>query len=62
MKKEKVTHVLIASLEEAKKNDGFVINTLHRIFMPIAQKYPKKLVLIKQIGNSEPAYLYEIKY
>ena len=63
LKKEKVTHVLIASLRRnPKKNDGFVINTLHRIFMPIAQKYPKKLVLIKQIGNSEPAYLYEIKY
>lgn len=29
---------------------------------PVAQKYPGKLTLIKQIGNVEPTYLYKINY
>jgi hypothetical protein len=63
LKRDKVTHVLIASLRRnPQKNDGYVINTLHRIFVPISQKYPEKLKLIKQIGESEPSYLYEIEY
>jgi len=63
LKRDHVTHVLIASLRRnPKKKDGYVINTLHRLFVPIAQKYPEKLKLIKQVGESEPAYLYEIRY
>ncbi|MBC7696163.1 MAG: hypothetical protein H7141_12025 [Burkholderiales bacterium] len=62
-KKNKVTHLLIASLRiNPTKNTGDVINTLHNIAAPIMQKYPQKLVLIKEIGLSESAYLYEIKY
>lgn len=62
-KKNKVTHLLIASLRiNPTKNTGDVINTLHNIAAPIMQKYPEKLVLVKEIGFSEPAYLYEIKY
>lgn len=62
-KKNKVTHLLIASLRiNPAKNTGDVINTLHNIAAPIMQKYPQKLVLVKEIGFSEQAYLYEIKY
>ncbi len=62
-KKNKVTHVLIASLRiNPKQNTGQVINTLHNIVAPIMQKYPEKLVLVKQVGSTEPSYLYEIKY
>lgn len=62
-KKNKVTHLLIASLRiNPTKNTGDVINTLHNIAAPIIQKYPQKLVLVKEIGFTEPAYLYEIKY
>jgi hypothetical protein len=61
--KNKVTHLLIASLRiNPTKNTGDVINTLHNIAAPIMQKYPQKLVLVKEIGFTEPAYLYEIKY
>ena len=62
-KKNKVTHLLIASLRiNPTKNTGDVINTLHNIAGPIMQKYPQKLVLVKEMGFSEQAYLYEIKY
>ncbi len=62
-RKEKVTHLLIASLRiNPKQNTGEFINTLHNIAAPIAQKYPQKLKLVKEIGASEPAYLYEIIY
>ncbi|MFO0323211.1 MAG: ArnT family glycosyltransferase [Bacteroidota bacterium] len=62
-KKHKVTHVLLGSLRiNPAQNTGEVINTIHNIIAPIAQKYPEKLRLIKEIGLSETAYLYEIKY
>jgi len=62
-KRDQVTHVLLASLRrDPKKIDGMIINTLHRMFVPVQQKYPQKLRLVKQIGESEPAYLYEIRY
>jgi hypothetical protein len=62
-KKNNVTHLLIASLRlNPKQNTGDVINTLHNIAAPIMQKYPEKLVMVKQMGVTEAAYLYEIKY
>lgn len=62
-KRNHVTHLLIASLRiDPEKNTGDVINTLHNIAAPIARTYPDKLVLVKQIGDIEPAFLYEIKY
>lgn len=58
-----VTHVMLASLRRnPRRNDGFIINTIHRMMQPVAQKYPGKLTLIKQIGNVEPTYLYKINY
>lgn len=63
LKTNKVTHILIANLRRNPKvNDGTIINTVHRVIKPVADKYPQKLTLIKQIGSSEPAYLYRINY
>lgn len=62
-KENKVTHVLVASLRRNPKViDGYVINTLQRLLQPVAQRYPDKIALVKQIGESEPAYLYKINY
>ncbi|MCD4681406.1 MAG: hypothetical protein K8S00_13555 [Bacteroidales bacterium] len=58
-----VTHVILANLRRnPKKADGFIINTIHRILKPIADKYPQKLRVIHKVGEFEPAYLYEINY
>ncbi len=58
-----VTHVILASLRRnPTRNDGYIINTVHRMMQPIAEKYHAKLTLIKQIGESEPSYLYKINY
>lgn len=61
--REGVTHVMIANLRRNPKQvTQFVINTMHRNMQPVATKYPGKLTLVKQIGDSEPAYLYKINY
>jgi len=58
-----VTHILAANLRRnPKRVDGYIINTVQRLMYPIMQKYPDKLTLVKQIGESEPAYLYKINY
>jgi hypothetical protein len=63
LKRNHVTHILLASLRiDPSKNTGEIINTLHNIAYPIAQKYPDKLRLVKTIGEVEEASLYEIKY
>lgn len=62
LKRDKVTHMLIASLRvNPTKNSGQVINTLHKMIQPIQQKYPQRVRLVHTIGETEPAYLYEIK-
>jgi hypothetical protein len=67
-KKNKVTHVLLASLRrDPSKADGNIINTLHRMLEPVSKKYPEKLRMIHQIpapdqAQIEPAYLYQITY
>ena len=62
-KQQKIKYVILASLrKDPKKNNGLVVNTLHRMMQPIAEKYPQKLKLIKTIGTIEPTYLYEIDY
>ncbi len=61
--REGVTHAMIANLRRNPKQvTQFVINTMHRTLQPVARKYPDKLTLVKQIGDSEPAYLYKINY
>ena len=62
-KKEHVTHVILGSLRRnPKKADGQFITTMHSLLQPVAQKYPEKVVQVKQIGETEPAYLFELKY
>jgi hypothetical protein len=63
LKSNNVTHVILASIRRnPNKSDGYIINTIHRLMQPVAQKYPDKFTLVKQIGESEPAYLYKINY
>jgi hypothetical protein len=62
-KRNKVTHLLIANIRlNPKQNTGNIINTLHNIAGPIQEKYPQKLKLIKQVGDTEPAWIYQINY
>lgn len=55
---------MLASLRlNPKQNTGDIINTVHNIAIPIMNKYPDKMRLVKQIGGDfEPAALFEIKY
>lgn len=60
-KRNKVTHVIIASLRiDPKKNTGQVINTMHNIIQPLAKKYPERLKLVHTEGESEQAQVFEI--
>lgn len=62
-KRNQVTHIILASLRRnPKKQDGYIINTMHRLLQPVVQKYPEKVSFVKQIGESEPAYLYKFNY
>jgi hypothetical protein len=54
--------VMYASLRmDPKNNSGNIINTMNNLFDPVRQKYKDKVELIHQEGDSEPAYLFEIK-
>jgi len=63
-KAKKVEYVIIASLRmNPKKNNGRVVNTLHRMLAPVANKYRQsKVTLVKTIGESEKCELYKITY
>ncbi|MDI1353455.1 MAG: hypothetical protein PSX36_00965 [bacterium] len=62
-KKNKVTHVMLASLRANPRDPGSgIINTVHYIMIPIMQKYPEKLKLVHTEGTFEQTELYEIKY
>ncbi len=62
-KRDQVSHIILASLRRnPKKQDGYIINTMHRLLQPVVQKYPDKVSLVKQIGETEPAYLYKFNY
>jgi hypothetical protein len=63
--KNKVTHVMLASLRMDPTNPGNgYINTVHNIMIPIfnSPKYKDKLRLVHVEGISEETYLYEINY
>lgn len=61
LEKNKVTHVIHASLRaNPLMNTGRIITTTNNYLAIIAQKYPNRIKLVHQIGDSEPAYLYEI--
>ncbi len=60
---QKVEYVILPSLRmNPKKNNGRVINTLHRMLAPVAEKYPQKMRLVKSIGDLEKCDLYQLKY
>lgn len=62
-KKNNVTHVMLGSLRANPLDPSSgIINTVHNIFAPIAQKYPNKLRLVHTEGIIEEAYVYEILY
>lgn len=62
-KKLNVQYVILANLRmNPKKNNGRMINTIHRMIGPVYNKYPKKVRLVKSIGAKEKCELYEIMY
>lgn len=62
-KRKHVTHVLLGSLRMNPTDPAYgVINTLHNILGPIAEKYPNKLKLVHTEGIMEESYVYEIVY
>lgn len=65
LKKNKVTHAIVANLRKDKSkvaDSTNVINTLHRMLKPVADKYPQALLLRHKIGEQEISYLLELKY
>lgn len=62
-RQNKVTHVMLGSLRANPLDPSSgIINTVHNIFAPIAEKYPNKLRLVHTEGLIEEAYVYEILY
>lgn len=62
-KKEDVSYILLPKLrKDPRKNNGEVINTIHRMLGPVYQKYPQKIKLVKTIGTVESCELYQITY
>jgi hypothetical protein len=62
-KKENVRYILLPKLrKDPRKNNGEVINTIHRMLGPVYQKYPQKVKLVKTIGTMESCELYELTY
>ncbi len=62
-KKENIQYVILGNLRmNPKKNNGRVINTIHRMIGPVYQKYKNKIRLVKSIGTKEKCELYEIVY
>lgn len=65
LQKNKVTHVLLSNLRKDKSkiaDSSNVINTLHRLLKPVAEKYPQAIKLRHKIGEQESSYLLEIDY
>ena len=62
-KSQKIQYIILANLRmNPKKNNGRIINTIHRMLGPVYQKYPQKVKLLKTIGEVEKCELYEISY
>jgi hypothetical protein len=62
-KAEKIRYVILPNIRmNPKKNNGKIINTIHRMLVPFYQKYPQKLKLVKTIGTVEKCELFEITY
>jgi hypothetical protein len=60
---KKVEYIILPSLRmNPKKNNGRIINSIHRMLAPYAIKYPQKVSLVKTIGTVEKCELYKISY
>lgn len=65
LKRNKVTHVMLANLRVNPKDaSAGIITTVHYILGPIAQKYPEKLKAVHTEGmpDYEETVLYQINY
>ncbi|MEQ8520843.1 MAG: hypothetical protein RIC15_01685 [Vicingaceae bacterium] len=63
LKKGNVTHVIIARLRRnPKQKSEYTINTVQRYLSVIERKYPGTFYPVHEIGVSEEAKLYEIRY
>jgi hypothetical protein len=63
LQKNNVTHVLLGSLRVNPTDPSVgIINTVHNIIGPIADKYPNKLKLVHVEGQFEETYIYQIIY
>ncbi len=62
-REQRVTHFILGSLRRnPRRSDGYIINTVHRLFQPTMQKHPERFTFVKKMGEAEPAYLYRINY
>lgn len=62
-KAEKISYVMLPNLRmNPAKNNGRIINTIHRMLGPYANKYPDRVRLVKTIGTTESCELYKISY
>ena len=60
-KKNNVSYIVLAKLrKDPRKNNGEVINTIHRMLGPVYQKYPQRVKLVKTIGTLESCELYQL--
>lgn len=60
-KAKKIEYILLPSLRmNPKKNNGRIINTIHRMLGPLLKKYPQKVKLVKTIGTREKCDLYKV--
>ncbi len=60
---EKVQYVLLPNLRmNPAKNNGRIINTIHRMLGPYDEKYSQNVKLVKTIGTIEKCELYQITY
>ncbi len=63
LKRDKVTHVILANLRvNPKSSQAGIINTVHRFLKPIVDKYPMSLEMVRQEGTSEEAVLYKFNF
>jgi hypothetical protein len=62
-KERNIRYIILPSIRmNPKKNNGKIINTIHRMLLPFYNKYPQKLKLVKTIGTNEKCELFEITY
>lgn len=63
IKRQNITHVIMANLRRNPKvANGRTINTIQRALAFYTSKYPSEFKLVKQIGKSEPAFLFKIEW